>query len=264
MFDKFLAWLDEKANKQHQLQQPVKLAMAPTDGKEYWWIGGKVIEKVPEAPLRKHTFFDLDGLIEACGIYANDNSQAWINDAGMSVVLDDATDDGDGQRRNALRLEWVTSELWKLVKKCAEKDGLVVDQKGLIRLLKTTLSQVPEQPTLLPIVRNIRWSQSVDSKSQVGPGDESLGKDLQRRLITGGGQMPETISARVQPIINGSQSSEGVWPLCIHLEPVPENERFLLYCEPDEVREVWVQSIVKQTAYFNDCGKCGHALYGSV
>jgi hypothetical protein len=116
----------------------------------------------------------------------------------------------------------------------ASASGKQVDQRQLLQLLKTTLAEAPEVATLLPLVRNLKWSSNSEARANVSNGDESLGRDLQKKLITGGPSLPEKLSVQVTPFRNAISGPSTL--IDLHLEPLLSEEKFLLSVDADELQ----------------------------
>jgi hypothetical protein len=143
---------------------------------------GSLEQRVAAPPLRQHTAYSLTTVAAIAAVEAG---EVWYGLAG--VVLRHGTDLRDKTTLPVL----LSDALRQLV---AWREGkAALPQADLIRILRTTFfDSLSLAPTLIDVLRKIRFNSGTVVNAEVGHGKASIGKELMGE-VTGTGAIPEYV-----------------------------------------------------------------------
>lgn len=219
--------LESLAAQAVQAQEARELKL-PGDGRvTYVDQGGTLTKYDVSPPLRSHRVDSVDDLIAAAKKW-NKSPVVWLN--GDSIVL--LPDDAD--RRDKVSLPLVKSHQFATLVRLGKEPML--DQQGLVRLLRIDLQGAAGRADLLAVVRKIKWRQSSAGDASIQHGSESLGKSIEAE-VSGAGAIPEQVLVSCPVYQNHGEREFKVSILC-DLEIDAASQKFRFRPLPDEIERV--------------------------
>lgn len=148
--------------------------------------GEETVETV-ERPLVQRTSLTLDAVALLTTNFKGDRPSAYVNESGIAVILD------NDDRLERVEMEFLLSDQYQAFVKLA--DGL--DQRRLIRSLRTSLAGCIDHANFVQILRQLEFDVNHGSRSDVHHGQESLGRKVEKEVRAKAGEMPEEIVIRL-------------------------------------------------------------------
>lgn len=198
---------------------PQVVALPGNDGREVLVGYAGALTKVSITPKPRES--KVDSVADLCAAalsYGKSTPSVWI--AGESVVL--IADDDD--RRDRVTLPLRRTEQWKKIRHL--QGNPVIDQPGLIQLLRVDLPGVVGREGLLPTVRALKFKQSSEGTANIQHGNESLGRMIENQ-ITGAGDIPEQLEVLV-PLYDNPGLAGETQSVMLDLDIVAAKEHFRL------------------------------------
>jgi hypothetical protein len=216
-------------------------------------IAGEVHMVDIEPPPRDHKAGTLGDLIALANRFAETGDLepvVWYDAEAVVLVIDDEVGGENGNRIEKATLPLATSDVFaRLVKLRADPAAAWMNQKDFIRLLRIELAGTLADGVLLNPTRKIVWSTSDTSTGTVKRGAESMGREINSRATTDGGDLPDEVKLNV-PVYKTPGERER-YPMNCSVEIDPGDNELQLMPLPDEierVRQLALASIAERLA----------------
>lgn len=178
----------------------------------------------------------LTGLVQAVNRYREEYPGAvvWCGSRGVVAVLNDK------DRRNNIAMQLTCSQAFAALMDW-ENHLRAQSQKQLIWLLRTTMARNVIDPSLLPTLRQMKFTRNRDAETDIKVGRESLGTKVLSEVASGGGNVPETVSFSGDVYGNVDEV-----PTTFNIETALdidlEEGTFTLKPDPDEVKAALIDA----------------------
>jgi hypothetical protein len=199
-----------------------KTVAVPGDGRSQILRLGDKIELASVAPpVRVHSVYTLEDLVNALDKYTGDTSSIWHGHHEVTAVLDDE------DRRDLVGMALQESEQLATLRKLPK----TFDQRGLVTFLRRDMANAVSD-SMVAIFRGISFRRADAGNGVVTQGGESLGRSVEA-AVEGTGQIPEVLSFNVPIYTNVGLRRR--YPIAVDVDVNPREATFTLTVLPDEI-----------------------------
>lgn len=150
-------------------------------------LAGQTVVETIEKPTMTRIVHTLDDVSRLISEFGGKKPTVFVEEDGIICVLD------DGDRLEKVLMQFELSDQFRVFEKL--KHGL--QQRELVRILRTSLAGCVEHNEFLKIVRQLEFDVNRNARGSVSHTKESLGRSVDKEVRTKAGDMPEEISVRL-------------------------------------------------------------------
>lgn len=154
------------------------------------------------------------------------------------------TDEPHRQAHITLPLQ--KSYLWAKV--MGFRQPQILDQGGLVELLRNELLPVMASPSIVEVFSTINWTANEQQRVALANANRSLDADIAQRAVgSNSAELPDEIFVEVAPYVNQQLFNKSL-PLRLRIETKPLEKRFRLWMDPSSLEAAertmaeWVRS----------------------
>lgn len=216
---------------------------------------GKLIDRAVPPPLRAHSVDSVNDLVNAAKRWTTD-PVIWVSERNVVLAIDDK------DRRETVTLPLIKSHTFKTIESLRSHDNGRMDQTTFVRLLRRDFRKSPDAATMLSAVRKIKFKSYSDGHSDIGHGNESLGKTIENE-VTGAQDFPELMIVPCSVYMNPGEEIVET-SIGMDMEIDAKTQRFILRPMPDETEAAIARALASiQQRIGAGLGKEVPVFYGS-